>query len=167
LIIGNPGISKSWLQYKIILFCLKQNLFYDLWKSFTEKDKVHRLKKNDVVDAGAIPMTDPVLERKSSGKMQEMEADESNTEQKGWDNNKSICTGSSLAVDGETINPPILCEPQERLLLWWQKAIVRTLAGTKSYCIYIDAENTHDVFMVRKHTPDDLEWLTDEDTLIL
>jgi hypothetical protein len=34
LMIGNPGILKSWLHYKIILFSVLQDLVNVLWKKF-------------------------------------------------------------------------------------------------------------------------------------
>jgi hypothetical protein len=51
-------------------------------------------------------------------------------------------------------------------LLRWPKIIVRTVAGIKSYGIYTE-ENIRDVFIVKRHTPYDLEWITNADTMIL
>ena len=39
IMIGNPGISKSWFQWKFILFCYRPNLFNYLWPSmFTQHE---------------------------------------------------------------------------------------------------------------------------------
>jgi hypothetical protein len=144
LIIGNPGISKSWLHYKLILFFVHPDLFISLWMNFLTTYPGYHHEVNRQGDL--IPNME----------------------------NLKIASATAMKFSDSTRKPPTTVDSELTILadlqgvnsLLWPDLVVRTKAGQKSWFFYIK-EEMPTVFQVDDHTPNALDKLTNEDTMLL
>jgi hypothetical protein len=138
ILIGNPGISKSWFQYKFILFCYREDLFAKLWSihaPFVEMGL-------DACDAN----------NKISGKViGAMEEPSTSSEiEKGVAKIPSIDPGASIPTSPFIPN-----------------LIVRTEGGTQSILFFVGRGVDCDVQVIENHSPRSFKFFTNENSTIL
>jgi hypothetical protein len=165
LIIGNPGISKSWLQYKIILFAFRQELFNKLSAPFIRKTIIERPKEktNKRLKTGSAELTKSGEEQKKHVSAVE----EYNDTIQGYSDEDNL---HESPVNNKTGSCPVVVHDQRKITekdpLWWPKIIIRTVAGTKSLFFYLE-EIMPTVFEVDDHKLNNLDIFTNPDTMLL
>jgi len=154
ILTGNPGISKSWFQWKFILFCYRLDLFYQLSPVAAQLSPV-------------AARVEALMEDEPSSEGHKMD-DQTCTEQAQVDDHMEEETASKkLKIEDQTLTeqgePKVQAElKQDQLFI--PKLIFRTVEGKKSFLFFVD--QIKDVLYV-KHSPEILDCFTDENSTVL
>ena len=131
ILTGNPGISKSWFQWKFILLCYRQELLDRFVPFMEEEDDDYKEGQEDGNEGKG---TEQVLKKRKM----ESDTEEIVPSQRRQKANQNVLQQSQPFIP---------------------KIIVRTISGTKSYLFFLNGP-TNDVLYI-KHSPDDLMEFTD------
>jgi len=175
ILTGNPGISKSWFQWKFILLCFRQDLL-DILSPFEEEqvDKLHEdqlsLKGPTTEDPSSTeqaPEEDLIVDEES---LKGIETDkQTSTDQVQVDDfNEYESSSKKPKIEEQTSTEDDKCKDQAALKqnhqLFIPNLIVRTVEGNKSYFFFMD--EISNVLRV-EHSPQQLDYFTDENSTIL
>jgi len=149
ILTGNPGISKSWFQWKFILFCYRLDLYHKYSPSGKE-DQVEKIKEDEESLLKGLQTEDQTSTQQAQAEPEELKEDEESFKKCKTENQTS--TELDQAERKEPAKPFI---PQ---------LIVRTEAGCKSLLFFVD--RVSDVLFVQ-HRPLHLKHFTDENSTIL
>jgi len=155
ILTGNPGISKSCFQWKFILFCYRQDLFYKL-SPFVEEQAEELME--DVEDV-------PSLESLNDLKLDDTKCAEQVDHKDSMDDeklSKKPKIEEQTFTEQDYVKEPAKLNRQHDLFI--PNLIVRTLAGEESLVFFVGLDV--DVLHV-EHSLKQLKSFTDENTTIL
>jgi hypothetical protein len=141
ILTGNSGISKSWFQYKYILFCYRPDLWETLWATHAPSYYPMNTETGYVI----VDLNGPDMSKKISS------------------SDPILMKEGSLRKNESTL-PTIF--PNAKTI---PKLIVRTKGGTESYLFTVDRSDGSNTIPVKyiKHDTVDLKWFTNGDSTIL